>query len=562
MQSTSQDTPAVRNSRGLLSNADPLLLLAFPVLTLWFSKVSDIVPEPYLDEVFHIPQAQAYWAGQWTKWDPKITTPPGLYLYSIAVCKLSERLMPFNGFSTATLRLTNVVLAAGIPVLLGLAHPKRQPGRRRRGFEVTLLMHANLNVMLFPLLFFFSALYYTDVLSTVVVMVTYGMRTRLLRSSRSAGLATAVLGRSLVLLLGVYAMLVRQTNVFWVAVFLAGLRAVETLSEKGDLYDPVSSDATVEGSWEQLRVYSTSLYLLDYVHTAYSLPINAGKNIPVLLQSLVIYVSLLVAFAAFVFWNGGVVLGKFATLLLRTLLTLAGDKSNHVTSIHLPQMLYIWPCIVFFSWPVVLPVVATMRLNQLPRIWVALSIITVMLAAVHFNTLVHPFILADNRHYVFYVFRILLRHPFIKYAAVPIYFGCAWLVIAALGEPNLQDTDSEVPRMSNYLGVGGQSTRTSFVMVWLASTTLSLVTAPLVEPRYFLIPWLMWRLNVPNHTISGKENNYRAGALQQVLSVAAANRLWIETCWYLLINAVTCYVFLYRGFEWSQEPGRVQRFMW
>lgn len=32
------------------------------------------------DEPFHIPQAQAYCNGDWSVWDPKITTPPGLWL--------------------------------------------------------------------------------------------------------------------------------------------------------------------------------------------------------------------------------------------------------------------------------------------------------------------------------------------------------------------------------------------------------------------------------------------------------------------------------------------------
>jgi hypothetical protein len=32
------------------------------------------------DEVFHIPQAQAYCKGRWGHWDDKITTPPGLYV--------------------------------------------------------------------------------------------------------------------------------------------------------------------------------------------------------------------------------------------------------------------------------------------------------------------------------------------------------------------------------------------------------------------------------------------------------------------------------------------------
>jgi hypothetical protein len=38
------------------------------------------------DEFFHVPQAQKYCAGDYT-WDPKITTPPGLYAY-IAHSKL------------------------------------------------------------------------------------------------------------------------------------------------------------------------------------------------------------------------------------------------------------------------------------------------------------------------------------------------------------------------------------------------------------------------------------------------------------------------------------------
>src|SRR5690349_25025040 len=48
----------------------------------WLQSVNTFVPHPYLDEVFHIPQAQAYWAGEWSRWDPKITTPPGLYVFS------------------------------------------------------------------------------------------------------------------------------------------------------------------------------------------------------------------------------------------------------------------------------------------------------------------------------------------------------------------------------------------------------------------------------------------------------------------------------------------------
>jgi len=44
----------------------------------WHGQVISIVPQPYLDEVFHVPQALAYCEGRYGVWDPKLTTPPGL----------------------------------------------------------------------------------------------------------------------------------------------------------------------------------------------------------------------------------------------------------------------------------------------------------------------------------------------------------------------------------------------------------------------------------------------------------------------------------------------------
>jgi alpha-1,2-glucosyltransferase len=238
-------------------------------------------------------------------------------------------------------------------------------------------------------------------------------------------------------------------------------------------------------------------------------------------------------------------------------------------------MLYIWPCIAFFSWPALLPSLANISQKRVPRAHVIVVFMGLMLLAVHFNTIVHPFTLADNRHYVFYVFRILLRHPLIKYAAVPVYFACAWLVINAMEEAPGSD-DSQVrhevkPKghqddISPSLDLRGGPTRVSFILVWLAATSMSLVTAPLVEPRYFIVPWLMWRINLPNEL--RREDNHdrrdgqRQGLASRGLSWVILNRLWIETFWYLFVNLVTCYIFLYKGFAWPQEPGKVQRFMW
>ena len=39
----------------------------------------------------------------------------------------------------------------------------------------------------------------------------------------------------------------------------------------------------------------------------------------------------------------------------------------------------------------------------------------------------HPFLLSDNRHYTFYVWRrVYMVHPMMPYALVPAYLACAW----------------------------------------------------------------------------------------------------------------------------------------
>jgi alpha-1,2-glucosyltransferase len=285
--------------------------------------------------------------------------------------------------------------------------------------------------------------------------------------------------------------------------------------------------------------------------------------LPQLLLDLWPQLLLLASFAGFMVWNGGVVLG---------------DKDNHVATVHLAQMLYIWPAFVFFSWPVLLPLFSDLsRLRQrLPRVTTTCTFLLLMLTIVNFNTIIHPFTLADNRHYTFYVFAILRKHWLVRYAAVPVYLACAGFVLAALGGSTEM---TAVPQKGIRILHGDDTVSVSFVIVWLTATTLSLVAAPLVEPRYFLIPWLTWRLSVPDYVPSSPEKRRRMNAqkkasgsdqasvpeeptVQSMLRTAAAYSGWIELGWYVTVNAATCYVFLYRGYEWPQELGATQRFMW
>ena len=325
--------------------------------------------------------------------------------------------------------------------------------------------------------------------------------------------------------------------------------------------------------------------VVDYTKTVITLVVTAVRNPSVLVIAVWPYGVLVGLFGAFIAWNGGVVLG---------------DKSNHVATIHLPQLLYIWPYIFFFSAPLLYPYLIQIlwpivpsslrRFSQrMPGVhgvgtrsphWftIVVSLGAFSLFAsiiVHFNTIVHPFTLADNRHYVFYVFRIL-RRPYVKYLVTPVYGICAWCCIQALDRRASQlvdrdgGTETETATSSEPEGC-----KTSFVIIWLVTCTLTLCSAPLVEPRYFILPWTMWRLHLPlqlpqrEPRISKKElrrskDGSGGGAPSMVkrLYLGYDPQLSIETLWFLIVNAVTGYVFLYRGFEWAQEPGRLQRFMW
>ncbi|KAL1302099.1 hypothetical protein AAFC00_002535 [Neodothiora populina] len=604
-----------------------LAILSLPlVVGYWLSSITEKVANPYLDEFFHVVQAQTYCAGRLREWDPKITTPPGLYLLSYLVHQAS------GSCGILALRSLNAVLLLFIFIIvLYMSSPSRSRviTSRQASRNTSLLssigevdpqqIHTALNMCLFPPLFFFSGLYYTDVASTLFVLLFF----KHFFDIHARGTPT-ILQAVCSVLLGLIALSFRQTNIFWVAVFPAGLVAISGMGEKRN---PSRSsitrsfsvtDATrdvISKTWAEGILYDPQVggaWIDDYLMNIVSILVLGVRTLTArdktlrLIRLLLPYLTLLALFGAFVLWNGGVVLG---------------DKSNHIATLHLPQMLYIWPYITFFSIPLtypfilqggvailgMIPVVMVFeplliysRHKILPRPVVTLAIVGLAMLAVHYNTIVHPFTLADNRHYTFYVFRILMRHPIIRYLAAPVYLVTAWAAIQALGasakffftdEDRTRNMDepgsvnrkvTSLPSRQAVLlndAAFGEGCTVSFVLIWLLTSALALVTAPLVEPRYFIIPWVMWRLRVPEAhpsgfelgpprlTVAGPKTKAKAavenrGFFARVLYLEHDHRLWLETIWFLVVNAVTCWVFLNKGFTWPQEPGNVQRFMW
>ena len=224
----------------------------------WLYRVNTTVSRPYLDEVFHVRQAQAYYAGKFRTWDPKITTPPGLYIVSYLFLKAKQFVFGGTDCGLADLRWLNTLLASCvIPAQVWDLY--RQLGHSRRTSQKDgISFHNVINIGLFPLLFFFSGLYYTDVCSVSLVLGAYEYHFRSLHDVSSVrSLASAKM-----FVIGLYSLLMRQTNIFWAAVFLAGLHALHhvkkikqplanesmgSVSVSKAIYDPPVSEAYLEG---------------------------------------------------------------------------------------------------------------------------------------------------------------------------------------------------------------------------------------------------------------------------------------------------------------------------
>ncbi|KAF4974520.1 hypothetical protein FZEAL_8588 [Fusarium zealandicum] len=660
----------------------------------WLYIVSAVVPEPYLDEVFHIPQAQKYCQGRFREWDDKITTPPGLYFLSLLIPGVVRPEGSLGGYVCDA----NSLRAASAVALMILAYLALQCRHEieARFYEAhssaklrvhsQYALHTAFNIGLFPLLFFFSGLYYTDVASTAAVLVAYLNHLRRLGRDRSSFLSDL-----LTISLGIFTLSFRQTNVFWVVVYFGGLEAVHAVKTlRPECRDQPSMTTLVEQvkhyTWRYSLgdIHDPPLHMFwpdDMVFCVLSLGIAALCNPIRVIRQIWPYFAVLCSFGIFVVWNGGVVLG---------------DKSNHVATIHLPQMLYIWPFFAFFSLPLVLPHMipvihvlirmfktdkvadsgaagpaGSSRENKLRKshqsapndgtatstttntalsaplkaiatifgskiIWALYFLATTLLsiAVVRYNTIIHPFTLADNRHYMFYVFRYTIRRAnWIRYALIVPYTlarwttwgtmtGCAqWLfmghedacsvyykktrqasflshpfwisregwarqtkagftVIREDASPEVEA--SELKKLIKAMGedpllASLEPTSTSTGLIFLLATTLSLMTAPLVEPRYFIIPWVMWRLLVPAWRLHDhEESNNVVRTLSQRPSMVSAVRLFrrydlrliLETAWFIAINVATGYIFLTKPYLWRAEDGtlldegRLQRFMW
>jgi alpha-1,2-glucosyltransferase len=210
--------------------------------------------------VFHVGQVQEYCKGNYLHWDPKITTPPGLYLLSVVLYKLTGRCDP------DALRAVNALSLFAIFFFLLHTAPPVSPRSGKQlslGHTFSLLplanlcpqhIHTALNICLFPPLFFFCALYYTDVASTLSVLLFV----RHLLETNSRGPSTFPQA-CISIILAIISLSFRQTNIFWVGLFPAALLIINALRNDVETVRPTDAKIIILKAWDNATLYDPQM---------------------------------------------------------------------------------------------------------------------------------------------------------------------------------------------------------------------------------------------------------------------------------------------------------------
>lgn len=206
------------------------------------------------------------------------------------------------------------------------------------------------------------------------------------------------------------------------------------------------------------------------------------------------------------FLNGGIVVG---------------DRNAHNVTMNLPQIFYFSLFSLVFGWPHFVGEVLNFIQFTVRHKMLMICLIAVSFVIVHFNTVVHPYLLADNRHLVFYVWsRFYGKYWWFRYALVPVYIFSLYVIVKTIW--NKHDI--------------------SFFIFYTVGVTILLASQSLLEIRYFLVPYIILRLKMK---FIGSE----------VFNVI------LEFVTYSVINMITLNIFFTKTLFWA-DMDYPQRIMW
>lgn len=444
-----------------------------------FLVVQKRVTSPFIDEIFHLKQCQKYCQYKFQEWDNKITTPPGLY----AIGFIWANLLTYLGIAGAELDevcqqywvLRSVNLVGGTLVIPWLAWQIQN--------TLTLLQvnYWPVNIAALPLLFPYYFIFYTDIWSTILCISC--ILVALMRTSRPFLVATASA------LVGLISITLRQTNILWVGFAMCLIIEKEEAKEGGN-----------NGRGFNLIQFT----LLALRRWKLCCP----------------FALILALFVVFLKVNGGITLG---------------DSENHVIAIHLAQILYCSLFITSLTWPVWLSTSHlknylryTITGNQFKNLIGTMISFCLIKYIIDHYSIAHPFLLADNRHITFYLWKRVLSSKKSFFLMIPVYHFSIWTIITTL--------------------VNGDVLTPVTVVVYIAVTCLGLIPSPLFEPRYYILPLVIFRIFTRS--------------TDKTLIGITFRRHFLEFIWQMSINLILLAIFLLREFEWSSEPGKIQRIIW
>lgn len=392
-------------------------------------------PKPYMDELFHIPQAINFCTAIVNKsrptYDGKITTPPGLYIPN---AMLSLVFPPDVVCSTRGLRLTNclftlftfVVISNIISLLRTRFNTEKGPDEDVQGH----CHHYALALIFIPISFFFSFLYYTDTPSTFYILLAwyFSLINRHASSALTATLAT----------------LTRQTNLVW-HVFIIFDAFIQTVI-------PIEPD---------LKSQTRPGNVIN----------NFGERCSHAIQQLRPHLIPFCLYVIFLYINKGVALG---------------DKERHKETIHHVTIAYFSLFHTVFYLPLQLatctkpadilktithPLFASQTvLKSTFVLSIAISIGLILTTGDY----AHPFILSDNRHLTFYIYRRWIRRSAIhRLILAPLYAYAPSSI-----HVDLLNIRHPPLRLHHFL---------TDIFIFLCTCAV-LLPNPLFEPRYFIVP--------------------------------------------------------------------------
>lgn len=479
----------------------PLILIYFIVTFMYITR--NVVPYQFIDEKFHINQTITYLNGNWRQWDSKITTPPGLYVLGWVFHNTVKPI--FKSWSTLTiLRLVNLI--GGIFVLpLVVLRPL---------FLFNAIGFWPVALTYFPLMVTYYYIYYTDIWSTIFILESLSLVLTLPFGNTKSLWVSA--------LCATISCLFRQTNIIWSGFIM--ILAIERRAMIAKQF----TDQTLN-NYLKLFIFSIEEF-----------------------KSLVLpYFINFFLFFIYLIWNRSITLG---------------DKSNHSLSIHGVQFFYMTFFLLLFSVPIwcsknfLRSYKLRCQLRPVKTFW---EIVGIMLTIRYF-TKIHPFLLADNRHYTFYLFRRLIGNSrkLIKYGLMAPIYHFSTFVYMELMRPNELTFHAIIPiPIKETIHLPVQLTHISWTALLLC-TFLTIIPSPLFEPRYYILPYFFWRIFITcNAEPIFQDLKPSINSNESPIVISSTGRLIWEFLWFMLINIVMLIIFIKYTFTWVDEPF-LQRIIW